>query len=159
MSHLLARKKSSPSLRRKQSKSSSLTVSSTTPSSLTVSSTTPSSTTPSDQKPRKVKSAPYQDSRYETLLATQGSFMNKSKCGVTNQSKNISQSLLKKKQSVSKDSLFRDDLFEEACEVIRNRNETRVIRDVSLLIVPSAQTLAIYGATHLKILIESVNEG
>jgi hypothetical protein len=34
-----------------------------------------------------------------------------------------------------------------------------VIRDISLLIVPSAQTLATYGATHLNHLIESVNEG
>lgn len=34
-----------------------------------------------------------------------------------------------------------------------------VIRDISLLIVPSAQTLATYGATHLGPLVESVNEG
>ncbi len=34
-----------------------------------------------------------------------------------------------------------------------------VIRDISLLIVPSAQTLAKYGATHLNHLHESVNEG
>jgi hypothetical protein len=34
-----------------------------------------------------------------------------------------------------------------------------VIRDLSQLIVPSAQTLATYGATYLNPLIESVNEG
>ena len=32
-------------------------------------------------------------------------------------------------------------------------------RDIALLIVPSTQTLATYGATHLEILTESVNEG
>ncbi|KAI9674958.1 MAG: hypothetical protein M1817_001364 [Caeruleum heppii] len=34
-----------------------------------------------------------------------------------------------------------------------------VIRDIALLIVPSAQTLATYGATHLNHLFECVNEG
>jgi hypothetical protein len=42
---------------------------------------------------------------------------------------------------------------------IQDRNKAMVIRDISLLIVPSAQTLATYGATHLNHLIESVNEG
>lgn len=46
----------------------------------------------------------------------------------------------------SPDSLFRDDLFDKTCENIRNRNKVVIIR---ALIVPSAQTLAIYGATHL----------
>ena len=55
--------------------------------------------------------------------------------------------------------MFRDDLFEETCEAIRNRNETRVIRDISPLIVPSAENLAIRGDKHLRCLIESVNEG
>jgi hypothetical protein len=34
-----------------------------------------------------------------------------------------------------------------------------IIRDIGLLIVPSAQTLATYGAKHLKLLAEGVNEG
>jgi len=34
-----------------------------------------------------------------------------------------------------------------------------VIRDISQLIVPSAQTLATYGATYFNPLTESVNEG
>ena len=40
-----------------------------------------------------------------------------------------------------------------------NKNEARVIHDISPLIAPSAETLAIRGAKHLKILIESDNEG
>ena len=43
-----------------------------------------------------------------------------------------------------KDSLFRDDLFEKTCRKI----EARVIQDIARLIVPSAETLATYGATH-----------
>lgn len=42
---------------------------------------------------------------------------------------------------------------------IEDRNEARVIQVISRLIVPSAETLATYGATHLDHLIEGVNEG
>lgn len=144
MSHLLARKKSTTSLRRKRSD---------------VGSTAPSSTTPSDQKPRESKSAPYQHARYEDLLATKGSFMGKYEQGITDASKKINQSLLQRQQTLPKDTLFSDYLFEETCEAIRNRNEARVIRDISPLIVPSAENFAIRGYTSLRILIESINEG
>ena len=50
-------------------------------------------------------------------------------------------------------------LIDGSIENIRNRNEAMVIRDISSLIVPSAQTLATYGATHLNYLYECVNEG
>ena len=64
-----------------------------------------------------------------------------------------------REQSVPQDTLFRDDLFEEASESVRARNEAMVVRDISPLICPSAQVLRIHGAKHLKPLIESVNEG
>ena len=154
MSHLLARQKSSGSLRRKQS-----TQMSVNPASAATGSVAPSSTTPSDQKPREVKSAPYQDARYETLLATKGSFMGKPALAITQTSKASYLHLLDAKQTIPKDSLFCDKLFEETCEMIRNKNEARVIRDVSQLIVPSAEVLAARGAESLMILAESVNEG
>ncbi|KIV98476.1 uncharacterized protein PV09_09712 [Verruconis gallopava] len=155
MSHLLARQKSSVSLRRKKSELVSVDpVPTTAPTSVA-----PSSTTPSDQKPRDVKSAPYQDARYKFLLSTKGSFMEKSELDITQKSKKTYLNLLNAEQTVPKDSLFRDDLFERTCQKIQDRNETRVIRDISLLIVPSAETLTTYGAEHLKILIESTNEG
>jgi hypothetical protein len=141
MSHVLARKKSSSSLRGKQSEASS------------------GSITPSDQKQREIKSSPYKDPRYKTLLATKGSFLDESDLGITGKSKADYQSLLSAEQPVPNDSLFRDDLFRSTCRNIQDRNETRVIRDISLLIVPSAETLATYGATNLQCLIESTNEG
>jgi len=144
MEHVLARKKSSSSLRGKQSESGAVA---------------PSSTTPSDQKPREEKSTPYKDARYETVLKTKGSYMDKSDLDIMDASKDICQSLLESEQTVLQDSLFRNDLFEDTCRMIRNKNEARVIRDVSQLIVPSAETLAIRGAKHLKTLIESVDEG
>ena len=40
-----------------------------------------------------------------------------------------------------------------------NRNEARVIRDITPLIIPSAEILCTYGAKHLDSLIESANSG
>jgi len=144
MSHLLARKKSTASLRRKRSDSES---------------GAPSSATPSDQKPRDEKSAPYQNARYETVLATKDSFMGKYGQGTTNESKRLCQQLLDAQPTVPQDTMFSDEYFEETCEAIRNKNEARVIRDISLLIVASAEVLAIRGNQHCRLLIESVNEG
>ena len=144
MSHLLARKKSTGSLRRKRSDSE-------LPSE--------GSNTPSDQKSREAKSAPYRDTRYETLIATKGSFMDKDPLGISAASKTTCQTLLETQQSVPTDTMFRDDIFEQTCKAVRNRNKTRVIRDISPFIVPSAESLAIRGDKHLRYLIESVNEG
>ncbi|KAK5550503.1 hypothetical protein LTR46_011499 [Exophiala xenobiotica] len=148
MSHLLARKKSATSLRRKRSDSES---------------GAPSSTTPSDQKPREEKSTPYQDPRYRSLLEAKGSFMSKyvgrNEEGPTAESQKEYKSLLEAKQPVPEHSLFQDDFFEETCEMIQDRNEAKVIQDIARLIVPSAQSLAVRGAKHLRCLIESVNEG
>jgi len=148
MNHLLARKKSLSSLRRKRSKAGSVT---------------PSSTTPSDQTRREEKSTPYQDPRYRTLLETKGSFIgkyvSKNEEGINNKSKDICRELLERNQTVPEDSLFHDDIFKDTYEMIQERNEAKVIQDIARLIVPSAQSLAAHGAKQLKILIESVNEG
>jgi len=71
----------------------------------------------------------------------------------------LCQMLLKREQTVPQNSLFRKDIFKKTCRKIEDRNEARVIQDIARLIVPSAETLATYGATHLDHLIEGVNEG
>jgi hypothetical protein len=91
MNHLLARKKSSLSLRGKQ---------------LEAGSAAPSSIIPSDQKPRKAKSAPYQSPQYRILLETKGSFIRKSDLGITDTSKIVCRTLLEAKQIVLEDLLF-----------------------------------------------------
>ncbi|KAK0617926.1 hypothetical protein B0T17DRAFT_495960, partial [Bombardia bombarda] len=141
MERVLARKKSSSALSRKRSEPGSA-----------------SSATPSDQKPREEKSAQYRDPRYKTLLETKGSYMGKSALGITDESKRLCHTLLDSEQPVPKESLFDNDIFESVCENIENKNEARVIQDVSRLIVPSAETLAL-RANDLKRLAESVNEG
>lgn len=145
--HLLARKKSSSNLSRKRSNSGM----STTPSITTV--------TPSDQRPREEKSAPYRDQRYETLLEIRGSYMSKAPLGLASVSQALCRSLLEETQPVPSDTLFRDDIFETTCQKVHSKNEARVIQDITRLIVPSAEGLATYGAGHLDILTESVNEG
>jgi hypothetical protein len=150
MSHLLARRKSA--LRRKRSESGSLAA---------------SSTTPSDQKPREEKSAPYQDVHYGLLLETKGSYMGRyvgeNEEGVTKESKVSCRILLETEQTTPMESMFEDEFFQDTCDMLQTRNDAKVIQDISRLIVPSAQSLAIrgskYGAKHLRHLIESVNEG
>jgi hypothetical protein len=100
-----------------------------------------------------------QNARYETVLATKDSFMGKYGQGTANESKRLCQQLLDAQPSVPQDTMFCDEYVEETCEAIRNKNEARVIRDISLLIVPSAEVRSIRGSQHSRILIESVNEG
>lgn len=136
---LLARKKSSSNLSRKRSNSAT-------------------STTPSDQKPREEKSAPYRDARYPLLLQTKGSYMDISELGVTDTSRQLVRDLLSGEQPVPKETLFDDDIFEDACRNLENKNEARIIQDILRLIVPSAESLVLRNKSY-KGLVESVNEG
>ena len=140
--HSFARKKSSTSLRRKQSQSSIQA--------------------PSDQLSQGGRSSQYNNPEYEIRLEQKGSYM----CDhddidgddAGDDIKVLCNTLLENNQKIPQDSLFRDDLFKRTCEKIRNRNEAIVVQDVTRLIVPSAENLAIYGAKHLKHLYETVNE-
>jgi hypothetical protein len=152
MDHLLPRKRSTPSLGHKRS-DHSLAASSTA--------------TPSDQKSREEKNAPYRDPCYEVLLETEGSYMGRyvgeNEEGVTKESKDSCRTLLEIEQKIPRESIFEDELFQGTCDMLPNRNEAKVIQDISRLIVPSAQSLALCGSKHdakyLRNLIESVNEG
>ncbi|KAK4170696.1 hypothetical protein QBC36DRAFT_125728 [Triangularia setosa] len=138
MNRLLARKKSSSNLRKR--------------------SISATSTTPSDQKPREEKSAPYRDVRYPLLLQTKGSYMDISELGITDASKHLVRDLLSGDQPVPKETLFDDDIFVDACRNLENKNEARIIQDISRLIVPSAESLTLRNKKY-KRLVESVNEG
>ena len=107
---------------------------------------------------REGKNPAVKSRRYETILASAGIYMGKPEIPPTNECKSLCQALLHTEQSTPKDSIFRDDLFETACDNIRNKNEARVIQDIGRLLMPSPETLTMFGATHLKHLIETVNE-
>ncbi len=133
---LLARKKSSASVRRQELESGGI----------------------SHSKDSDDKSATYEDSSYAALLEEKGSFMYESDQGITEECRDMCQKLLNTIQKTPHDSLFRDDLFHETCRKLRDRNEARVINDIARLIVPSAETLTTYGATSLKNLVVQMNE-
>jgi hypothetical protein len=145
--HALARKKSTSSLRRKRSDAS-------------INADTIPTRTPSDQQLREQKSAPYKHPRYEGQLQERGSFMDDYEEGVTAQSEKLCQKLLEAPQPPPNHTLFSDDnIFMKTCKRIRGENETKVIRDIAQLIVPSAEILADYGVKHLAILRETTNAG
>lgn len=73
--------------------------------------------------------------------------------------KALCKTLLERDQTLVQDSLFCDDLFKRTCEKVRNRNEAMVVQEVTRLIVPLAENLAIYDAKCLNHLLETVNEG
>ena len=78
--------------------------------------------------------------------------------GITAESEQPCQILLRKTLSPPEYTLFSDDdLFKKTCKRIRGENKTKVVRDIALLIVPSAEILADKGAKHLEILRETVN--
>jgi len=144
MENILARKRSVSSRSRKNSDTDSAT---------------PSSTNQGEQNSREQKSAEYKKPQYTTVLATKGVLLKSSSSGVTKASQECCKSLLDQEQTYPPDTLFRDDLFNATCERIQDKNETRVIRDIAQLIVPSAEVLAIRGNTHMQCLVDSVNEG
>ncbi|KAI4158632.1 MAG: hypothetical protein L6R39_000487, partial [Caloplaca ligustica] len=104
------------------------------------------------------KSVPYRSPGYTAQLADHGSYLVESPAGITHDSELLCQTLLTTAQDVPPDTLFRDDLFRETCAKLHERNEARIVEDISTLIAPSAETLATYGATELKDLIFNVDE-
>ena len=135
MSHSLTRKRSTPSLSNKQSDISGVSL-------------------------REGKNPAVKSRRYEQILTSAGIYMDRGdEEATTGASKILCNTLLDLEQTVPQDTLFNDDLFERICEKVRNRNEARVIRDLSPLLVPSAEVLFVRGAKHLKHLIENIDEG
>lgn len=141
MTLTLARKKSTASLRQNASDAGSV------------------SATPSDEKPREAKSAPYRQPGYVTLLESKGSFLRESALGINDTSKQLCQTLLKPISSVPHESWFRQDIFTKTMEKVQDRNEARVIKNITPLIAPSAEDLATLDDSRFDILIENVNEG
>jgi len=139
--HRLAEKKSSASLWRKRSDSSS----------------TVASVVPSDQKSRDGKSATYAHKGYQMLLKKAGVLL-ESELPVSDDSQNLCQSLLKTKCHIPEDTLLSDESYRDAIADLQERNESRVIQDVGRLFVPSVQTLAKRGEDRFRVFVESVNE-
>ena len=76
----------------------------------------------------------------------------------TNECEDLCMTMFHAEQSIPQETVFRDEIFGTACENIRNKNEAWVIQDIARLIVPSPETLTMFGATHLKYVIKTVDE-
>ena len=97
--------------------------------------------------------------RYEQVLASASIYMDdEDRLATTKECKALCQTLLNAAQVVPHDSLFNDNLFKRVCQRVRNKNEARVVRDLSPLLVPSVEILYLRGATNLEHLIETVDE-
>ncbi len=135
MAHSLTRKRSTPSLSKNESDISGVSL-------------------------REGKNPLVKSRRYEQILVSAGIYMDDDdKVATTKECKALCQTLLNADQAAPHDSLFNDDLFKRVCQRIRNKNEARVVRDLSPLLVPSAEILYLRGATNFEHLIETVDEG
>lgn len=134
MTHSLIRKRSTPSLSKHESDISGVSL-------------------------REGKNPAVKSRRYEQLLISAGICMDDDdKVTTTGECKALRQTLLIADQTVPYDSLFNDNLFKRVCQRVRNKNEARVIRDLSPLLVPSAEILFLRGATTLEHLMETVDK-
>ena len=116
--------------------------------------------TPTDLKEDR-SDVPYRNPQYQTLIEKHaGSYMRPNQEGITKASKDMCQRLLDNEQVAPENTIFRDDVFEEACQRLVNKNEARIFQDCTPLIAPSAETHALLtGRSEVDVAIESVNEG
>ncbi|KAK0822764.1 hypothetical protein LTR73_009061 [Friedmanniomyces endolithicus] len=96
-------------------------------------SATPSSTNQGEQKSREQKSAEYNKPQYTTVLITKGVFVEDSPLGISTKSRQECRELLDQGEGggIPEHSLFRDDLFRATCKKIQDKNEARVIQDIT----------------------------
>lgn len=69
---------------------------------------------------------------------------------------NIPPILVDAKYEPPKNSLFEGNLFWKVLNAVRSRNEPRVVRDISPLLIPSAELLFMRGFSKLKDLTEEI---
>ena len=110
-----------------------------------------------DQKTLSEKN-PYRDGQVRIDLKEFGSFMNDHAEGITTESRTLCQKLLNSAQKLPEGTLFSDELFPQVCEIVKGKKEATVVRYILPELVPSPKIRALRGASHLKILNETVGE-
>lgn len=118
-----------------------------------------STATPRAPGPEGKESASFKVPSYHVLLETRGySYMRSHEDGIRDECKNLCQQLLESKQPIPPRTIFGDDVFETTCNRLHGKNKERILKDLTQLIIPSAEPLATLGARHLDVVAESVNE-
>lgn len=96
-----------------------------------------------DEK-RDMKCIPYKSPTYPAKLKAFESFMHNSKRNISPESRRLCKYLLEKTHDLPRDSLFNNTAVVEAlCEKIQYRNESRILRSITPLLVPSGEDLAL----------------
>ena len=111
----------------------------------------------SDQKTLSEKN-PYRDGQAKIELKEFGSFLNDHEEGITTESRTLCQKLLNSAQNLPEDTLFSDELFPRVCEMVKGKKEATVVSYILPQLVPSPKIRALRGASHLKILNETIDE-
>ncbi|KAL6883975.1 hypothetical protein HDV57DRAFT_493347 [Trichoderma longibrachiatum] len=107
--------------------------------------------------PKEHKSVPYRDSSWLHDFNRCGTYMSEDSEGLGAEATALYKDLLEREQPLPKKSLFDDDIIGETCERIRFKNETTLFRDITPLIAPSVELLAI-DDLRLGLMCESTNE-
>lgn len=113
---------------------------------------------PKDRWPAEPKSAQYRDALWSIVYNKNKTFMWEFHEGLAEGSLRFCKELLGREQPPPRVSLFDDDVIHEISVRCQRRNETRVFRDITPLIAPSAELVALRGDKELDILCESANE-
>lgn len=109
---------------------------------------------------QSTKSTPHTDAIYEQVLIQEASsHMSDSVSGISETSEAICQLLLSPEQVPPEGTMFDRAIFRRTCDMLRHRNEAKIVQDIGRLIVPSAETLSILETLKLRVLTESVDEG
>ncbi|KAJ2970022.1 hypothetical protein NQ176_g8380 [Zarea fungicola] len=87
-----------------------------------------------------------------------GSFMKECKGGIALESQYLCSQLLSKHQTVPEDSLFELERLQKFEELLAQRNDEMVFRDMTALIIPSLTNRIIRDAHHLDLLAEAIKE-
>lgn len=90
------------------------------------------------------------------ILHKLGSFMHNSQLGPDPGSRLLCSHLLTCDQPVPDGSHFSDATFERFCQRVQDRNDALILRDVTPLLVPSAENLALHGLNERGCLAESL---
>ncbi|KAL9103963.1 MAG: hypothetical protein Q9163_001025 [Psora crenata] len=75
---------------------------------------------------------------------------------ITDDCKQLCTTLADAQYEPPKDSLFEGDLFWKILDRVRSKNEPRVVRDISPLLIPSAELLSMRGLLEIEYLIEEI---
>ncbi|KAH7146604.1 hypothetical protein B0J13DRAFT_606829 [Dactylonectria estremocensis] len=93
-----------------------------------------------------------------TIPTEIGSFLRKSHSGIADEARVVCKELCENFDPLPHDTPLDDDTFESFCDSLLGRYGAKIFRDLSHLIVPPAEPLALRGHKKLKCLVEGVDE-